>query len=70
MDVQMPVLDGYEATRQIRKPQSTVLNHNIPVIAMTANAMHGDREKCPEAGMNDYLSKPVAPQALVEVLEK
>ena len=42
MDVQMPVLDGYEATRQIHKPHSTVLNHNIPVIAMTANAMHGN----------------------------
>jgi len=70
MDVQMPEMNGYEATARIRDPQSAVRNHDIPVIAMTAHAMHGDREKCLEAGMNDYLSKPVAPQALAEMLEK
>lgn len=70
MDVQMPVMDGFEATRQIRNPQSAVRNHKIPIIAMTAHAMKGDREKCLEAGMDDYISKPVAPQALAEALEK
>jgi signal transduction histidine kinase/CheY-like chemotaxis protein/HPt (histidine-containing phosphotransfer) domain-containing protein len=70
MDVQMPVMDGLEATRRIRDPHSAVRNHQIPVIAMTANAMRGDREKCMEAGMDDYVAKPVSPKALAEVLEK
>jgi CheY-like chemotaxis protein/HPt (histidine-containing phosphotransfer) domain-containing protein len=70
MDVQMPVMDGLEATRQIRDPQSPVSNHQIPIIAMTAHAMQGDRDKCLEVGMDDYVSKPVSPQALAEVLEK
>ena len=70
MDVQMPVMDGLSATRIIRDPQSAVRNHHIPVIAMTAYAMKGDREKCLEAGMNDYVSKPVEPQALADMLEK
>jgi PAS domain S-box-containing protein len=68
MDMQMPGIDGLEATRIIRNPQSAVLNHQVPVIAMTANAMRGDRERCLEAGMNGYVSKPVSPQALVEAL--
>lgn len=70
MDVQMPVMDGLEATRQIRSPQSVVLNPSIPVIAMTARAMQGDQEKCLAAGMNDYVSKPVNPQSLARVLAK
>jgi PAS domain S-box-containing protein len=70
MDVQMPVVDGLEAAQRIRDPRSTVRNHKIPIIAMTAHAMQGDREKCLEAGMDDYVSKPVAPQSLAEVLEK
>ena len=70
MDCQMPEMDGYEATAKIRDQQSSVLNHNIPIIAMTANAMAGDREKCIKTGMNDYLSKPVNPHDLAEILEK
>jgi PAS domain S-box-containing protein len=70
MDVQMPEMDGFEATRWIRNPQSRVVNHQIPIIAMTAHAMQGDRERCLQAGMNDYVSKPISPPALVEVLER
>ena len=70
MDVQMPVMDGLEATRRIRDPQSTVRNHAVPIIAMTAHAMQGDQEACLQAGMNDYVSKPVTPQALAASLEK
>ena len=70
MDVQMPEMDGLEATRRIRNPRSAVLNHQVPIIAMTAEAMAGDSEKCLKAGMNDYISKPVALEALAEVLEK
>jgi two-component system, sensor histidine kinase and response regulator len=70
MDCQMPEMDGYEATRAIRDPDSDVLAHDIPVIAMTANAMEGDRQKCLDAGMDDYLAKPVNPKALAEALDK
>jgi PAS domain S-box-containing protein len=70
MDVQMPVMDGIEATRQIRHPQSKVRHHAIPIIAMTGHAMQGDRERCLEAGMDDYVSKPVSPQVLAEVLAR
>jgi len=70
MDVQMPEMDGLDATRAIRDPQSHVLNHQVIIVAMTANAMQGDREKCEHAGMNDYLSKPIERSALVAVLEK
>jgi HPt (histidine-containing phosphotransfer) domain-containing protein len=68
MDVQMPEMDGLEATRIIRDPQSPVLNHQVPIIAMTAHAITGDRNRCLESGMNDYVSKPVSPQALAEAL--
>jgi signal transduction histidine kinase/ActR/RegA family two-component response regulator len=68
MDIQMPEMDGLEATRIIRDPRSNVLDHQIPVIAMTAAAMRDDRERCLEAGMNGYISKPVSPRALVEAL--
>jgi PAS domain S-box-containing protein len=70
MDVQMPEMDGYEATRRIRDPQSAVLNHQVPVIALTAHAMAGDGEKCLAAGMSDYITKPVDPQRMAEVVEK
>jgi signal transduction histidine kinase/DNA-binding response OmpR family regulator len=70
MDCQMPVMGGFEATKRIRDSQSDVLNHEIPIIALTANAMDGDRERCLESGMNDYLSKPVSTAALQETLVK
>ena len=70
MDIQMPEMDGLEATKAIRDQTSNVLNHHVPIIAMTANAMQGDKEECLEAGMNDYLSKPVKKDALSEVLVK
>ncbi|MCA6073336.1 PAS domain-containing hybrid sensor histidine kinase/response regulator [Fulvivirga sedimenti] len=66
MDVQMPIMDGYEATRHIRKDGLT----NIPIIALTANAIKGDNEKCLQAGMNDYLPKPFQPEDLYKTLVK
>ena len=70
MDCMMPEVDGFEATAMIRNSNSKVLNHAIPIVAMTANAMQGDREHCLDAGMDDYVSKPVSPSALAEVLRK
>jgi signal transduction histidine kinase/DNA-binding response OmpR family regulator/HPt (histidine-containing phosphotransfer) domain-containing protein len=70
MDVQMPGLDGLEATRVIRDPGSAVLDHDIPIIAMTAHALSGDRERCLHAGMDDYVTKPVSPSSLAAALER
>jgi CheY-like chemotaxis protein len=65
--VQMPDMDGLEATRNIRKLMNAAKPH---IIAMTANAMEGDRELCIAAGMNDYISKPIHVNELVEALTK
>ena len=70
MDCQMPVMDGYTATQKIRDPESSVQNHGIPVIAMTANTMQGDKEKCLSAGMDDFIPKPIDPVFLLKTLEK
>ncbi|MFZ2654256.1 MAG: response regulator [Victivallales bacterium] len=70
MDIQMPVLDGFQATKLIRDRSSKVLNHDIPIIAMTAHALKGDREKCLATGMDDYVSKPVNPKDLAEAIAR
>ena len=70
MDIQMPVMDGFEASRNIRDPGSSVLDHDIPIIAMTAHAMKGDKEKCLEAGMDDYISKPITLGPLADLMDK
>jgi CheY-like chemotaxis protein len=68
MDCQMPVMDGYQATGEIRR----LLNggRRLPIVAMTANAMQGDKEKCIEAGMDDYIPKPVKLDAIREALQR
>jgi CheY-like chemotaxis protein len=70
MDIQMPELDGLEATAIIRDPGSAVMDHEVPIIAMTAHAMKGDREKCLRSGMNDYIAKPIMPDLLLEAIQR
>ena len=70
MDCLMPEMDGYEASRQIRAGLAGEHNRDITIIAITANAMKGDKIKCFEAGMNDYLSKPISSQAVADMLKK
>jgi CheY-like chemotaxis protein len=69
MDVQMPGMDGLEATRLLRQREKPGAR-NVPIVAMTAHAMQGDREKCLEAGMDAYISKPIRPEALFDVIDQ
>lgn len=66
----MPELDGLDATRIIRRTDSPVRNHAVPIIALTANALESDRERCLQAGMDDFLTKPLSRQALAEKLAR
>ena len=66
----MPVMGGHEATQHIRQGDNGVLNPQIPIIAMTANAMEGDREEALAVGMNDYISKPIDPQQLADTIQR
>ena len=70
MDCEMPEMDGFEASRRIRDPESHVRDHAVPIVAMTARAMRGDREECLAAGMNDYIAKPFDVAVLTETLNK
>jgi two-component system sensor histidine kinase/response regulator len=69
MDVQMPVLDGFDATRAIRRLEQTTRTH-IPIVAMTARAMKGDRERCLDSGMDDYVTKPIQAKRVLEVIQR
>jgi two-component system sensor histidine kinase/response regulator len=68
MDCQMPGMDGFEATQAIRRAEPA--GRRVPIIAMTANAMLGDRERCLEAGMDDYISKPIDPQKVLDTIQR
>jgi PAS domain S-box-containing protein len=70
MDIQMPEMDGLVATRRIRDERSRVLDHRVPIIAMTAHVMASDRDQCVQAGMNDFITKPISFHALAEVLDR
>ena len=70
MDCEMPDMDGYEATRRIRRTEVLYGKPRIPIVALTAHAISGDRDKCIEAGMDDYLSKPIDPRQLAAAIQK
>jgi len=70
MDCHMPEMDGFEATRTIRRDDSRALNPRIPIIALTASAMKEDRERCVQAGMNDFIAKPIIKRELADMLAK
>ena len=69
MDVQMPEMDGFETTAAIRTRERETGNH-LPIIAMTAHAMQGDRERCIAAGMDSYIAKPLKAAELIDLLER
>jgi CheY-like chemotaxis protein len=69
MDVSMPEMSGLDATEAIRNAEAGT-GHRIPIIGVTAHALKGDRERCLEAGMDDYLSKPISPKALIDKVER
>ena len=66
----MPVMDGYDATRAVRNCEAGEQHKDAAIIAMTANALHGDKEKCINAGMNDYMSKPIRSEILIAKLKQ
>lgn len=70
MDIQMPVLNGYEASRAIRRLEEEQRKQRVPIIALTAHAVHGVQEACFDSGMDDYLTKPLQPRVLLDVLQK
>jgi len=70
MDCQMPEMDGYDATLVIRNPNSGVRNPRIPIIAMTAHAFPDEKQKCMDSGMDDFISKPVNPKTMVEMINR
>ena len=70
MDVQMPVMDGLEAVKRVRSDNSGLFDPNIPIVAMTAHAMKGDRESFIKVGMDDYISKPIDKEELVLVIDR
>jgi len=70
MDIQMPVMDGYEATRQMRNHEIRMKLTETPIVALTANALNGDDQACFEVGMNDYMSKPFSEAMLLRILKK
>jgi CheY-like chemotaxis protein len=75
MDLQMPQMDGFEATARIRETEERIAaagqaKPHIPIVALTAHAMSGDRDECLHAGMDDYISKPIALPALIAIFDK
>lgn len=70
MDCQMPVVDGFEATQKIRSFEKLNGRRQTVIVALTADAMTGDREKCLNIGMNDYMNKPIKAEEVAEMLEK
>lgn len=70
MDIQMPVMNGYEATQRIRELENDRHDHQIPIIALTAGTVKGEREKCLAAGMNDFITKPIVEKSMVSLFQK
>ncbi|HEX2100196.1 MAG TPA: response regulator, partial [Candidatus Synoicihabitans sp.] len=70
MDIQMPELDGYAATMEIRRIEHALGHPRTPICALTADAMGGDRQRCLDAGMDEYLTKPISPPKLLDVVRR